>query len=101
MMLTLKRGNDQIITLPGLRVAATGVFLNTATVIAKLYDKEGNQVYQDTMVYVGSIPGNGTYAMSIAGATLMLPKSSLYSLEVRAVEAGQEFRAVYTVNLTD
>lgn len=104
MRLELKRGNDQIVTLPRLRL--TGVipyqYLNAATVKATLLDGFGivqEPFHEVTLTYVPD--SEGTYQWEIDGPQLMMPKGDTYRLEVTAVEAGMDFREVYAVTVID
>ena len=103
MRVVLKRGNDQVVTLVGLRTTdPVTVYLNAATVTATLYDSRGTVVepFQDVpMPYVPE--SDGEYELAIAAATSMLPKSVEYSLEIKAVQDDLNYRAVHVTSVVD
>ena len=102
MRVILRRGNDQVVTLQGLRTTKTGVYLNEATVKATLMDSR-NQIVQPfeevTMNYVSG--SNGDYEWLIEGETLLLKKNVEYSLEIKAEESGLNYRTVHAVSVVD
>jgi hypothetical protein len=100
MRIEIKRGNDQIVTLPRLRVTNTLTYLNAATVKGTLYDSRGVAIpafTNVTMAYVTD--SDGTYEWVIDGPTMMLPPSKLYQLVITGREAGKDYRNVYDVTV--
>ena len=74
----LRRGNDQIVTLSGLRATDTGVYLNDATVQATMLDSKGRVLpaFRDIpMMYVPD--SDGAYEWVIEADTMFLSKSSV------------------------
>ena len=102
-MITLKRGVDQVVTLPKLRTNTTiPTYLNAAEVKATLYDPKGVVVPQFrnvSLLYVDD--SDGSYEWPIDGPLLMIPTSTLYKLEVTAKEGSYNFRTVEPVTITD
>jgi hypothetical protein len=103
-MIVLQRGTDHVVTLPGLRQNVTPVvYLNAATVRATLYLPLRVVVpwlRSALMTYVTD--SDGTYTLAVEGQLLLnLPPSTLYKLEVKAVEGSQHFRTVVDVNVQD
>jgi len=102
MRIELKRGNDQIVTLPGLRLVSNGQFLNAAVVTATLYDSKGVVVPSVNQVTMEHVPdSNGDYLWPIDGHTLMLSPSTQYTLVITAREDEKDFRASYEVTITN
>lgn len=103
MRITLKRGNDQVVTLVGLRTTATPpVYLNTATVVATLLDHKGQVVQPFDEVEVVYVPASeGDYAWEIEGSDLMIPKGIDYSLVLTAEQDGLDYRTVHVVSVVD
>lgn len=103
MRIELKRGNDQVVQLPGLRLRATPTtYLNAATVVGTLYDSHHAVVPgygAVTFSYV--VSSNGTYEWVIDGKYFMLASGTLYSLEITARQEEKDFRAVYEVTIAD
>lgn len=99
--ITLLRGNDQVLELPGLRTAPAGVYLNAATVSAVLWTTGTGAaiVLTISMLYVAS--SDGVYQGGIEGSTFLSPAGDAYELVVTAVEAGQNYRIVYGVDVRD
>ena len=98
----LKRGNDQVVSMTGLRNTDTGEYLNTATVRATLYDSRGQIVPAFKDVFMSHVPGsNGDYEWTIESDTMMLPKSVEYSLEFKAVQGSLNYRVVHPVSVVD
>lgn len=98
----LKRGNDQVVTLSGLRATQTGDFLNAATVFATLYDSKGKIVPAFVKVPMTYVSGSdGDYEWVIESDTMMLPKSVEYSLEIKAEQQGLNYRTVRMVSVID
>jgi hypothetical protein len=98
----LKRGNDQVVTLHGLKAVQSGLFLNEATVKATLQDSKNVAIPAFTnvpMVYVPS--SDGTYEWTIEADTMMLPKSVEYSLVITAVQESLNYRVVHPVSVVD
>lgn len=100
--LTLRRGNDQKVTLSGLRGVETDVFLNAATVKATLFDSRGKPipVFSDVvMSYVTDSEGN--YEWRIASHTLMLPPGVEYQLVISAKQDELDYRTVRPVSIVE
>lgn len=98
----LKRGNDQIVSLVGLRSTNLDIYLNEAVVKATLVDSKGVPVpaFIDVdMPYV--LDSNGTYEWVIESDTMMLNKSVEYQLIVTAVQEGYNYRVVHPVSIVD
>lgn len=98
----LRRGNDQIVTLLGLRATDTGVYLNDATVQATMLDSKGRVLpaFRDIpMTYVPD--SNGAYEWVIEADTMFLSKSVEYSLVITAVQEGINYRTVHVVSVVD
>jgi hypothetical protein len=98
----LKRGNDQVVTLTGLRAVQQNIYLNTATVKATLHDSKNVPVPAFTnveMVYVEGSDGN--YEWVIESDTMMLHKSVEYSLVITAAQDGLNYRVVHPVSVVD
>jgi len=99
----IKRGNDQVVTLVGLRTTdPVTVYLNSAEVKATLFDSKGTvvQPFQEvSMPYVQGSEGN--YEWSIAAANSMLSMGVEYSLEIKAVQDALNYRAVHAVSVVD
>lgn len=102
MRVILKRGNDQIVSMTGLRNTKTGTYLNDATVKASLFDSKWQPLpyFQDAqMAYV---PGsNGNYQWQVEGSQMMLPKGTEYSLVFTAEQGGLNYRVVHVVSIVD
>jgi len=99
MKIELRRGNDQVVTLPRLIVLETGQYLNAAIVRVTLLDGAGEALMEDAMTYVAS--SNGSYEWPIEGKVFMFPPSSMYQLIVEATQNDLTFRDVYDVTITD
>lgn len=103
MRVVLKRGNDQVVTLVGLRTTdQPPTFLNAATVKATLHDSRGQPIpdFSDVpMAYVDGSDGN--YEWPIEADTMMLPKSTEYSLVLTAEQANLNYRVVHVVSVVD
>jgi hypothetical protein len=102
MRVILKRGNDQVVTLVGLRTTDTDTYLNNATVRATLLDSKGKPLpaFQDVlMTYVPA--SDGDYEWTIEGTTMMLPKNVEYSLVITAEEDEMNYRTVHVVSVID
>lgn len=100
--LTLRRGNDQKVTLSGLRGVETDVYLNSATVKATLFDSRGTPipVFTDVpMTYVTA--SNGSYEWRIASHTLMLGLGVEYQLVITARQGELDYRTVRAVSVVD
>ena len=100
--IVLRRGNDQVVSLLGLRATETQEYLNTATVVATMLDSRGVAIpslADIPMVYVPD--SNGDYEWVIESATMMLQKNVEYSLEIRAVQEGLNYRRVDVVSVVD
>lgn len=102
MRVVLRRGNDQVVTLLGLKTTDTKVYLNLATVTGTLFDSKGHAIpgFQNVpMTYVPDSEGN--YEWLIEGVTMMLPKNVEYTLEIKAVQSGLNYRSVNPVSVVD
>lgn len=83
----LHAGNDARVTLTGLRSAATGSYLNAATVTAQLYDEADAAVGDPVAIgYVAASSGNyaGVVESSVIDAGFDV--GDFYRVEVTAVE---------------
>jgi len=78
-------GNDNLLTVDELKNAATGAYINDATVTATLTDADGTEVtgqtWPTTLAYIAA--SNGTYRGSLSNG-LSLDRSKEYRLEVAA-----------------
>lgn len=103
MRVTLKRGNDQVVTLTGLRTTTQPpTYLNAATVKATLHDPKGQPMpaYSDIpMVYIAD--SNGNYEWQIASELMMLPPSNDYSMVLTAKQDELDYRVVHVVSVVD
>lgn len=102
MRVVLRRGNDQVVTLTGLRTTDSGTFLNDAMVTATLFDSRGNVVPglgNVPMLYVAG--SNGNYEWQIDAADTMISKSVEYSLEIKAKQQELDYRTVHVVSVVD
>ena len=102
MRITLKRGNDQIITLSGLRIMHTAEYLNAATVIGNILDVKGKPVpslSNATMTYVPD--SNGEYEWKVAGQATMIPPNKSYLLVVTAAQESMHYRTTCPVTVED
>ena len=102
MRVVLRRGNDQVVTLKGLRSVNPDTYLNEAVVKATLLDSKGTAIpaFQNVpMAYVSD--SNGEYEWVIEGGTMMLPKNVEYSLEIKAEQQGLTYRSVNIVSVID
>lgn len=102
--ITLKRGNDQVVTLRGLRTTdPQPVYLNDAIVRATLHDVKGQPLPAFQDVFMTYVPlSNGNYEWLIdAQATMPLPKSTEYSLVLTAKQDELDYRAVHVVSVID
>ena len=98
----IRRGNDQVVTLVGLRTTDTGQFLNAATVKATLRDSKEQPIPAFQNVLMRYVPGSdGAYEWQIEAETMMLPKNVEYSLEVKAVQGPLNYRTVHVVTVID
>lgn len=98
----LKRGNDQVVTLAGLRATDLNMYLNEAVVTATLLDSKGAVVPAFQNVPMLYVPGSdGSYEWVIESATMMLPKNVEYSLVFTAEQAGLNYRVVHPVSVVD
>jgi hypothetical protein len=101
--ITLKRGNDQIVTLKGLRTTSSPpVYLNEAVVKGQLRDNKEQPIpgYQD--ISLPYVPGSdGNYEWVIESSTMMLPKGSEYSMVFTARQAELNYRVVHPVSVVD
>jgi hypothetical protein len=102
MRVTLRRGNDQVVTLVGLRTSDTAIWLNAADVKATLLDQKGKPLPAFVNQPMTYIPGsNGTYEWFVHANQMMLPKGVEYQLEVKAQQAGFTYRVVHVVSVVD
>jgi hypothetical protein len=103
MRVTLRRGNDQVVTMVGLRTTdAPPTFLNSATVKATLHDPKGQPLPMFTDVTMEYVPeSDGNYEWHIAADTMMLPKSVEYSLVMTAKQGELDYRAVHVASVID
>jgi len=103
MRVILKRGNDQVVTLLGLRTTAKPpVYLNAATVKATLRDSKEQPLPAFQNIVMPYVPGsNGDYEWSIESELMMLPKGVDYTLEFTAEQAGLNYRIVHPVSVVD
>ena len=102
MRVILRRGNDQVVTLTGLRTSDTKIYLNDADVKATLLDSKGKiipQFQNVPMTYV--IGSNGAYEWFVHANQMMLPKSVEYQLEIKAQQSGFNYRVVHVVSVID
>jgi hypothetical protein len=100
--IVLKRGNDQVVTLLGLRAVQTEEYLNEATVRASLQDSHGHGVAAFQNIPMTYVPGSdGNYEWSIESDTMMLSKSVEYSLVLTAEQEGINYRTVHVVSVVD
>ena len=91
MRVILRRGNDQVVTLVGLRTTDTNQYLNQATVKATLRDSKEQPIPAFQNVPMSYVPNSdGAYEWRIEADTMMLSKSVEYSLEIKAVQARTE-----------
>ena len=98
----LKRGNDQVVTLLGLRAVDTNMYLNEAVVKATLKDSKGNNVPAFVDVPMMYVPASdGAYEWVIESDTMMLPKNVEYSLVITAVQESLNYRVVHPVSVVD
>jgi hypothetical protein len=98
----IRRGNDQVVTLVGLRTTDTGQYLNSATVKATLRDSKEQPIPAFSNVPMRYVPGSdGAYEWPIEADTMMLPKNVEYSLEIKAVQADLNYRTVHVVSVID
>lgn len=80
------RTNDMIVELDALRNAATGAYVNTATVEAEITDPEGNILATGiSMTYIAST--NGKYQGTIQD-TLAFVVNTFYTVTITAALAG-------------
>jgi hypothetical protein len=101
MRVILRRGNDQVVTLEGLRLM-TGTYLNAAVVKATLRDHKEQPLPAFTNVPMRYVPDSqGNYEWPVEGLTMMLPKGVSYSLEIAADQAGTNYRVVHPVSIID
>lgn len=103
MRVTLRRGNDQVVTLKGLRTTTQPPqYLNAAIVKTTLHDPKGQPIPQFTDVPMMPVASsNGDYEWHIESQTMMLPKSTDYSMVVTAKQAELDYRAVHVVSVVD
>lgn len=102
MRVVLRRGNDQIVTLTGLRTTLSSQYLNAATVTATLRDSKEQPIPVYLNVRMTYVPASdGEYEWLIEGSTFMLPKNVEYSLEIKAEQQGLNYRIVHPVSLVD
>lgn len=100
MRVTLRRGTDQVVVLNGLRT--TDSYLNAATVTATLYDSKEAVIPAFSQVPMDYVPdSDGVYEWSIAGPTMMLPKSVEYTLEIKGQQESMRYRSVHVVSVID
>jgi hypothetical protein len=101
--ITLKRGNDQVVTLKGLRTTTPPpIYLNTAIVKATLRDQKEQPIpgFQD--ISLPYVPGSdGNYEWVIDSTVMMLPKGSEYSLVFVAKQDELDYRVVHPVSVVD
>lgn len=103
MRITLKRGNDQVVTMTNLRTnAQPPVYLNSAVAKATLLDSKGQVVQPFNDVVMPYVPAsNGNYEWTIEGNTMMIPKNVEYSLVITALQGGLDYRVVHQVSVVD
>ena len=102
MRIVLKRGNDQVVTLKGLRATDLNTFLNEAAVFATLLDSRNAPVPAFSHVPMLYVPeSDGDYEWVIESDTMMLPKSVEYALEIKAAQEGLNYRVVHPVSISD
>jgi len=102
MRIVVKRGNDQIISLMGLKSTDDNIYLNSATVTASLRDYRGNVVPPFEEVPMAYVTGSdGNYEWFIDSIDSMLPKGVEYQLEIKAEQAGVNYRTVHVVSVVD
>jgi hypothetical protein len=101
--IVLKRGNDQVVTLTGLRTTdPTPIYLNAATVKATLCDSKGQPLPDFSDVVMPYVDGSeGNYEWAIEADAMMLPKSTEYSLILTAQQDELDYRAVHAVSVVD
>lgn len=103
MRIVLKRGNDQVVTLVGLRTTdLEPVYLNAATVKATLLDAKGQPMadFSDVpMPYVSGSQGN--YEWTVEADAMMLPIGSEYSLVMTARQDELDYRVLHAVSVAD
>lgn len=103
MRVIIKRGNDQIVTMLGLRTTSQPpIYLNAATVKATLQDNKGAVVppFQDVpMNYVAG--SNGNYEWVIDSVHTMIPKGQEYALILTAKQDELDYRTVHAVSVVD
>jgi len=102
MRVVLRRGNDQVVTLLGLKTTDTKVYLNLATVKGTLLDSRGCPIPGFQNIPMTYVPGSdGNYEWVVEGSTMMLPKNVEYSLEINAEQSGLTYRSVNVVSVVD
>lgn len=102
MRITLLRGNDQVLQLPRLRTGRAPItYLNAATAEAVLQTTADPPVTLLTIPLTYVAASDGTYEGPIEGPTFLEPEGLEYQLVVTAVEAGQHYRTVLDVWITD
>lgn len=85
----LHLGNDRAVTLTGLRNAATGAYLNAATVTAQLYD-EADAAVGDPVTLAYTAASSGDYAGVIESGVIDagFAVGDVYRLAVTAAQGG-------------
>jgi len=103
MRVTLKRGNDQVVTVKGLRTTdQPPVYLNAATVKGTLHDQKGQPIPIFADVPFQYVPDSkGDYEWQIESQTMMLPKGMEYSLVLTAKQDELDYRTVHVVSVVD
>ena len=102
MRVVLRRGNDQVVTLTGLRTSDTHIYLNAAVVKATLLDSKSRPILSHQNVSMTYVPdSDGAYEWFVKGSTMMLPKSSEYQLVITATQAGFTYRVVHVVSVVE
>lgn len=102
--IVLKRGNDQVVALLGLRTTdQPPTYLNDAVVKATLHDSKGQPIPAHSDVLMPYVAGSeGRYEWNIeADDTMVLPKGTEYQLVLTAKQDELNYRVVHMVSVVD
>jgi hypothetical protein len=99
-MSTLYISNDNLLTVSDLKNAATGLYINDATVSVTLVNKTSvpvaGQTWPQSMEWVAG--SNGVYRATMED-DLVLTAGQLYTAKI-SVDAGNDFKASWELPLT-